>query len=95
MSKYLILVSHGNFSQELKKSVEMIMGPQENIHAIGLNPEEGAEDFEKRFLSLISNLDDFVVLADLMGGTPCNVVAKSLMKGLIYRYEHAYGDWLY
>ncbi|HCS98354.1 MAG TPA: PTS fructose transporter subunit IIA, partial [Enterococcus faecalis] len=29
MSEHLVLVSHGRFCEELKKSAEMIMGPQE------------------------------------------------------------------
>ena len=34
MTKSLILVSHGRFCEELKGSTEMIMGPQDNIHAV-------------------------------------------------------------
>ncbi len=40
MGKSLILVSHGLFSEELKKSTEMIMGPQADIHTVTLLPEE-------------------------------------------------------
>ncbi|MFU2182138.1 PTS sugar transporter subunit IIA [Streptococcus pluranimalium] len=85
MVKDLILVSHGHFSEELKKSTEMIMGPQENIHAVGLLPEEGAEDFEAKLVDVLKDLDDYVVLADLMGGTPCNVASRLLMQG--YDFE--------
>ncbi|MEQ9764885.1 PTS sugar transporter subunit IIA [Streptococcus jiangjianxini] len=85
MTKALILISHGHFSEELKKSTEMIMGPQENIHTVGLLPEEGPEEFEEKLLQTIDGLDEFVVLADLMGGTPCNVAGQLLMKG--YRYD--------
>ena len=45
MSKKLVLVSHGRFCEELKTTTEMIMGPQEDIHAVALLPEEGPEDF--------------------------------------------------
>jgi len=79
--KELILISHGDFCIELKKSIEMIMGPQENIHAIGLVQGEGPEEFKHKFNSLTESFNDFVVFADLMGGTPCNTVAGLLMEG--------------
>lgn len=81
MSKNLVLVSHGLFCEELKKSTEMIMGPQENIYSVGLLPSESAEDFRIKFDSVIDELDEFVVLADLMGGTPCNVVSRMILEG--------------
>ncbi|MBO0453669.1 PTS sugar transporter subunit IIA [Candidatus Enterococcus murrayae] len=81
MSKNLVLVSHGLFCEELKKSTEMIMGPQENIYTVGLLPSESAEDFRTKFEAVIAELDEFVVLADLMGGTPCNVVSHMILEG--------------
>ena len=59
----------------------MIMGPQEDIHTVALLPEEGPEDFQKKFEETIANLDDFVVFADLLGGTPANVVSRKLIEG--------------
>ncbi|AXJ12171.1 PTS sugar transporter subunit IIA [Streptococcus pluranimalium] len=85
MVKSLILLSHGHFSEELKKSTEMIMGPQDTIHTVSLLPEEGAQDFEEKLRDTIKDLDDYVVLADLMGGTPCNVAGKLLMQG--YQFD--------
>lgn len=81
----LVLVSHGNLCVELKKSVEMIMGPQPEIHTVALLPDEGQEEFLQKFENATKKLDDFIVLADLYGGTPCNVVAKEIMAGKPYR----------
>ncbi|HFI0036582.1 TPA: PTS sugar transporter subunit IIA [Streptococcus suis] len=81
MAKNLILVSHGLFCEELKKSTEMIMGPQENIFTVALLPEDGPEDFQKKFEDTVSDLEDFVVFADLLGGTPANVVSRKLIDG--------------
>ncbi|HFH9920943.1 PTS sugar transporter subunit IIA [Streptococcus sp. P25B114] len=81
MTKSLVLVSHGTFCQELKQSTEMIMGPQDNIFTVALLPEEGPEDFQKKFEETIADLDDFVVFADLLGGTPANVVSRKLIDG--------------
>lgn len=81
MGKHLVLVSHGHFCEELKKSTEMIMGPQESIHTVALLPEEGPEDFRAKFEATIAGLDDVVVFADLLGGTPANVVSRALLEG--------------
>lgn len=81
MGKQLVLISHGRFCEELKKSTEMIMGPQEGIHTVALLPEEGPEDFQKKFESVIEKLEDFVVFADLLGGTPCNVISRLILEG--------------
>ena len=81
MAKSLILVSHGRFCEELKGSTEMIMGPQDNIHAVALLPEDGPEEFTAKFEAAIEGLDDFLVFADLLGGTPCNVVSRLIMEG--------------
>lgn len=81
MSKHLVLVSHGHFCEGLKGSAEMIMGPQETIHTVALLPEDGPDDFQAKFQATIADFDDFVVFADLLGGTPCNVVSRLIMEG--------------
>lgn len=77
--KDLILVSHGNLSSELKNSVEMIMGPQSHIHALSLKEGESPEQFGKEFDQLSEKLSEYTVFADLLGGTPCNVVTSKIL----------------
>lgn len=81
MGKKLVLVSHGRFCEELKTTTEMIMGPQEDIYAVALLPEEGPEDFAAKFLETVKDFEDYLVFADLLGGTPCNVVSRFIMEG--------------
>lgn len=81
MSKQLVLISHGVFCEALKASTEMIMGPQDGVHTVALLPEEGPDAFKEKFLNTVKNLDDYVVFADLLGGTPCNVVSRLIMEG--------------
>lgn len=77
MTKQLVLVSHGRFCEELKKSTEMIMGPLDFVHTVPLLPQEGIDDFTAE-----KDLDDYIVFADLLGGTPCNVVSRLILEGL-------------
>lgn len=78
----LILVSHGDFCKELKKSAEMILGVQENIFTVSLLPHEGEKEFTEKFDTIFDPLNgDYTVFADLLGGTPCNIVSKKIMGG--------------
>lgn len=78
----LILVSHGDFCKELKKSSEMILGSQENIFTVSLLPHEGEKEFTGKFDAVADLLDgNYIVFADLLGGTPCNIVSKKIMSG--------------
>ena len=55
MTKSLILVSHGRFCEELKGSTEMIMGPQDNIHAVALLPEMGQKNLLQNLKLLLKD----------------------------------------
>lgn len=78
----LILISHGIFCEELKKSAEMILGPQETIYTVSLLPNEGEEEFTEKFDAVVDSIKgEFTVFADLMGGTPCNIASKKIMLG--------------
>lgn len=81
--KELILISHGDLCVEMKKSCELIMGPQEHIHTVSLKPEDGPETFLAKFNEVTKdwNPEDYIVFADLMGGTPANTIGKEIMEG--------------
>lgn len=73
--KYVLLVSHGKFAEGLKTSLEMFTGDTERIFAIGLHNGKSADDFKQEVKSLLdqhkfSADDEFVILADLIGGSP-------------------------
>lgn len=73
--KYVFLVSHGKFAEGLKTSLEMFTGDTERIFAIGLHNGKSADDFKQEVKSLLdqhkfSADDEFVILADLIGGSP-------------------------
>lgn len=81
MTKSLILASHGRFCEELKNSVEMIMGEQEMIYTIPLLADEGEADFLGKLEKIRTKAPEFVVFVDLSGGTPCNIFSKLLLNG--------------
>ncbi|GEN94412.1 PTS sugar transporter subunit IIA [Pediococcus ethanolidurans] len=75
----LLLMSHGNMATETLKSAEMILGPINGAAAVGLQPNQGPEDLQaaaEKFITDNPNQEPVVVIVDLLGGTPSNVVVR-------------------
>ena len=76
-NKTLLVITHGNFGIELVKSVEMIMGEQEDVNALGLNPGESVEDLRESADRIVeANKEagkETIILVDILGGSPSNV----------------------
>ena len=53
----IILISHGQMSQGILHSSEMIFGKQEDVVAVSLNPDEGPDDFRKKLEEAIASLE--------------------------------------
>ena len=80
MLNKVLIITHGLFGIELKKSAEMIMGEQENVEALGLIPGQSVDEL----LEIVkkNEADGFhpVVMVDLMGGSPSNVALMTCLK---------------
>lgn len=64
----------------VKSSLEMIIGKQENVYALSLNEEEDNIKFEKKLTEQMKAFSgEVTIIADLLGGTPCNVAVKNYM----------------
>ena len=79
-----IIVTHGDFGRELLKSVEMIVGKQEDACAISLNPGASPEELKNRILEAMNGTESVCVFTDIYGGTPFNVAVNILQD----RYFH-------
>lgn len=81
MAKKIMILSHGFFGTELKKSVEMIMGEQSQVVALPLLEEDGLESYVAKVKAVLADTaeDDWLLVCDLFGGTPANV-AMSFLK---------------
>lgn len=69
----IVLVSHGNLCESLLESLEMICGDTFGIVAVPLNPEESPESYRNKLFKELMKFDgndDFVILSDIVGGTP-------------------------
>ena len=75
----ILLISHGPLAQAMLKTAEIFFGTdQPQLQALSLSSQETAEDYRRRLQEAVSQLDrgqGVVILADLMGGTPCTQTA--------------------
>lgn len=70
----VILISHGRFSEEILKSAEMILGPQENVCSIIFLANDSLEVLKNKIEGKLKEFleEDVLIITDLKGGTPCN-----------------------
>ncbi|OAA83061.1 PTS sugar transporter subunit IIA [Clostridium ljungdahlii] len=80
----LILTSHGNMARETLKSAEMIVGKIKNAYALNMEANDGmlgtSTKLDELMKKISSRFNHIVVIADLLGGTPCNVAVEKLIK---------------
>lgn len=78
----LVLVTHGRLASEFIVAMEHVVGPQKQIAAICIGPEDDMEERRAQIAQAIRAVDKgdgVIILTDLFGGTPSNL-AISLMK---------------
>lgn len=82
----VIVASHGEFARAALGSVEMVAGPQQDVRALALTADKSAETFEAEFAQAYEELratcDLIVTICDIHGGTPFNVISRSILKGM-------------
>lgn len=73
-----ILASHGDFAKGLLSSINMLLGPQENIEAYGLYPEEEPLRLYEKLEAALTPEDEgnVVFFTDLYFGSPFNRVVE-------------------
>ena len=72
----MVIVTHGNFSEALLKTAEMIIGPQEKVAAVALNASEGLEDLKAKIQVAVEKVmcdKGVIIFTDMFGGSPSNV----------------------
>lgn len=72
----IIIVTHSNFAEGIKNSVEMIAGKQDNFAAINFENGEDIEDLKNRISQKAEEYTskglDVIYVTDLKGATPFN-----------------------
>lgn len=78
----MVLVTHGRLAAEFIAALEHVVGPQDNVSAVCIGPDDDMEQRRHDILASVAEVDNgdgVVVLTDMFGGTPSNL-AISIMK---------------
>jgi PTS system mannose-specific IIA component len=73
----VIIITHGQFGQELLRTAEDIVGRQEAAVSLSVTSEMGVESLSKSLQEVLERLpssEGVLYLVDMLGGTPCNTV---------------------
>ncbi|EGP4885603.1 PTS transporter subunit IIB [Enterococcus faecium] len=77
----IILISHGSMAEGVKASLEMIVGKQDHVHVVALTPDGDNRQFEEELFKKMKALNgSSLIIADLLGGTPCNVALSNYLE---------------
>ena len=79
----LVIVTHGRLAEELISAMEHVVGPQVNITAVCIGPEDDMEQRRAAILDSVTRAEEgngVVLLTDMFGGTPSNLAISIMDK---------------
>lgn len=82
----MVLVTHGRLAEELVSALEHVVGPQTNVSAIGIGPDDDMEERRVQIMESAVKADEgegVVLLTDMFGGTPSNLAISIMDKANI------------
>ena len=77
----IVLVTHGRLAQEFIAAVEHVCGPQTQVAAVCIGPEDDMEQRRAEIFARIADCDSgdgVVLLTDMFGGTPSNLAISTM-----------------
>ncbi len=80
----VVIVTHGGLSEEFRKALEHIVGPQNQMETLAIAPDDDMEERRREILSATAQVNSgqgVIVLTDLFGGTPSNLALSTLKAG--------------
>jgi PTS system mannose-specific IIA component len=80
----IVIVTHGELGTELLHTAEEIVGTFPGVEAVSIQASEQIEKARKKIEAALQRVDDgngVLILTDLFGGTPSNLVLSYLEAG--------------
>lgn len=80
----LVVVTHGHLAREFVSATEHVVGPQRNMVAICIGPDDDMTTRREEVAQAIEQADEgdgVILLTDLFGGTPSNLATSHLDSG--------------
>ena len=72
----LVLVTHGRLAVEFRSALEHVVGPQKQIEAVTIGPDDDIERCRQQIIDAVKKVDTgngVAILTDMFGGTPSNL----------------------
>ena len=72
----IVLVTHGRLAVEFRAALEHVVGPQDQIEAVTIGPDDDVERRRRDIIEAVKQVDSgdgVVILTDMFGGTPSNL----------------------
>lgn len=82
----IVLVTHGRLAVALAAALEHVVGPQTQIAAVCIDPDDDMERRRAEILDAVARNDTgdgVVVLTDMFGGTPSNLAISIMEKAKV------------
>src|SRR6186713_1820432 len=77
----LVLVTHGRLAVEFRSALEHVVGPQRQIEAVTIGPDDDVEQRRKDIIEAVKRVDSgegVAILTDMFGGTPSNLAISCM-----------------
>ncbi len=81
----VLIVTHKDLAEALLAVCDLILGRQENVAAVSLDPGAPPETLREQIQRALQQLngDGAVILTDMLGGTPSNLSLSFLQEGKV------------
>ena len=79
----LVLFTHGRLAVEFRAALEHVVGPQGQIEAMLIGPDDDVEERRKDIIEAVKRVDSgdgVAILTDMFGGTPSNLAISVMSR---------------
>src|ERR1700761_1536337 len=79
----LVLVTHGRLAVEFRAALEHVVGPQNQIEAVTIGPDDDVEIRRRDIIEAVKRVDTgdgVAILTDMFGGTPSNLAISVMSR---------------
>ena len=85
----IIVTGHGEFASALEKTMEYVIGPQENIYFVNFNNGIGNTELEEKLRKIVAETksEEIIFLTDIVGGTPFStavLISQDMLKSRVF-----------
>lgn len=82
----IVLASHGEMAKGMLNTVQMLLGPQENMTAYCLSPEQDVQEFKDILKKEVEEYgeENIIFMTELIHGSPFNSVVEQTREHNIY-----------